>query len=327
MQAIIIKQYGPPEDLELKDVPKPTPAENEVLVKIQATAINDYDWSMVRGKPYLYRLLFGFKRPKKSTPGMELAGTVEALGANVTEWKTGDAVYGDISEYTFGSFAEYICVHEKALTLKPPQMSFEEAASLSHAANLAVQGLEKLKRLPAGRPVLINGAGGGVGSLGLQIAKLYDAKVDGVDTGEKLETMRSLGFEQIIDYKQEDFTRTGRRYDLILDCKTGRSPFAYLRALNPGGTYVTIGGYLTRLLQVLLLRPLIHLFSSKKLRIVGLKANQDSEFINELYTAGKIKCVIDGAYPLSETPRLIRYFGEGKHTGKVIISLSGANNA
>jgi len=321
MRALILKKYGSPEVLQLREIANPTPRENEVLVKIHATAVNDYDWSLIRGKPYLYRLLFGILKPKHQIPGMELAGTIEALGPNANSFKIGDAVYGDISQYCFGSFAEYTCINEKALTLKPAKMSFEEAAAIPHAAMLAVQGLLDIGQLQKGQKILINGAGGGVGTLGLQIAKLYDAEVTGVDTGDKLKMMKEFGFDHIIDYKKEDFTNNKQRYDLILDAKTTRSTFRYLKALNPDGKYVTVGGYLIRLIQVLILKPWISVFSDKRVHMVALKPNKQLEYINEIFDAGKIRPVIDGPYELSEIPGLIQYFGEGKHSGKVVIKL------
>lgn len=319
MRALVFTKYGSPEVLQLKEIAKPTPKENEVLVKIHATAVNDYDWSMIRGKPYLYRLLYGVLKPKHQIPGMELAGTIEALGPNANSFKIGDAVYGDISQYGFGSFAEYVCINEKALTLKPVKMSFEEAAAIPHAAMLAVQGLLDIGLLQKGQKILINGAGGGMGTFGLQIAKLYDAEVTGVDTGGKLKMMKELGFDYIIDYKKEDFTKNKQCYDLILDAKTTRSTFRYLRALNPNGKYVTVGGYLNRLIPIIILKPFISIISKKRVHMVVLKPNKDLEYINELFSVGKIKPVIDGPYKLSEIPGLIQYFGEGRHKGKIII--------
>ena len=323
MKAIVLTKYGSSEVLQLQDVPKPAPGANEVLVKVCASAINDYDWSMMRGKPYLYRLMFGILKPRRKIPGMELAGIIEALGPKASSFNQGDAVYGDISEYGFGSFAEYICINEKALIRKPDNMSFEEAASIPHASLLAVQGLIDVGKIQKGQKILINGAGGGVGSFGLQIAKLHQAEVTGVDSGEKLKMMESIGFDHIIDYQKEDFTKNGQRYDLILDTKTNRSVFAYSRSLKPNGTYVTVGGYISRLLQALLLRRWISIIHHKNIRIVALKPNKDLDYINKLFEDHKIKCIIDGPYKLSEVPKAIQYFGEGKHQGKVVISMSG----
>ena len=207
MKAVIFTKYGSPEVLQFREVAKPSPGEQEVLIKIQATAVNDYDWSMVRGKPYLYRLMYGIFKPKIIIPGMELSGTVEAVGENAKLFNVGDQVYGDISGYGFGSFAEFVCINENAITLKPEKMSFEEAASIPHATMLAVQGLIDIGKIQKGQKILINGAGGGVGTFGLQIAKLYDTEVTGVDTGEKLVMMKSMGFDHIIDYQKEDFTK------------------------------------------------------------------------------------------------------------------------
>ncbi len=321
MKALLLTKYGSPTALKVQEIAKPSPKRNEVLIKIHATAVNDYDWSMIRGKPYLYRLMFGILKPKKLIPGMELSGTIEALGPNVTSFKIGDAVYGDISEYGFGTFAEYICINEQAVILKPAEMSFEEAVSIPHAAMLAVQGLRDVGKITQGQKVLINGAGGGVGTFGLQIAKLHDAEVTGVDTGDKLKMMKDIGFDHIIDYQKEDFTKNGVHYDLILDAKTNRSPFAYARSLSPNGTYVTVGGKIGRLLQVLIWNLWISKFKHKKVRLVALKANKGLSYISDLFREGKIKCIIDGPYTLEESAKAIQYFGEGKHQGKVVISI------
>lgn len=321
MKALVFTKYGSPEVLQLREIAKPTPKENEVLVKIHATAVNDYDWSMIRGKPYLYRLLFGLLKPKHQIPGMELSGTIEALGTNAKSFKVGDAVYGDISTFGFGGFAEYVCINEKALVNKPDKMSFEAASAIPHAAGLALQGLVDTGDLKKDQKILINGAGGGMGTFGLQIAKLYDAEVTGVDTGDKLKMMREIGFDHIIDYQKEDFTKNGQKYDLILDAKTTRSTFDYLRALSPKGKYVTVGGYLNRLFPMLLLKPWISVFSKKRMYIVALKPNKDLDYISELLEAGKMRPIIDGPFNFSELPEAIQYFGEGKHSGKVVIKL------
>lgn len=321
MKALVFTKYGSPEVLQLREIPKPTPKENEVLVKIHATAVNDYDWSMIRGKPHLYRLLFGLLKPKHQIPGMELSGTIEALGTNAKSFKVGDAVYGDISTFGFGGFAEYVCINEKALVIKPDKMSFEEATAIPHAAALALQGLVDDGDIKKGQKILINGAGGGMGTFGLQIAKLYDAEVTGVDTGYKLKMMKEIGFDHIIDYKKEDFTKIKQTYDLILDAKTTRSSFDYLRVLNPNGKYVTVGGYLNRLFPMLLLKPWISIFSKKRIHILALKPNKDLDYISDLFEAGKMRPIIDGPFNFSELPMAIQYFGEGKHSGKVVIKL------
>ncbi|MEQ9309492.1 MAG: NAD(P)-dependent alcohol dehydrogenase [Balneolaceae bacterium] len=323
MKAITFSEYGSPEKvLTLKNVPKPTPGENEVLVNVRASAINDYDWCVVRGMPRIYRLMFGLFKPKQQIPGMELAGVIESVGKNVTSFKIGDEVFGDLSNYGFGTFAEYVCINEKALVLKPKEMTFEEAATIPHASLLAVQGLIEVGKIKHGMDILINGAGGGVGNFALNIAKLYNAKVTGVDTGNKLVTMRSMGFDQVIDYKKKDFTKSGTTYDLILDAKTNKSTFDYLRVLKENGKYVTVGGQLLSLVQVLLFKKLISIFSTKRVEIVSLKTNKNLEYINKLFLSGHIKPIIDGPYRLEDVPKMIQYFGEAKHTGKIIISIN-----
>ncbi|UTW63563.1 NAD(P)-dependent alcohol dehydrogenase [bacterium SCSIO 12741] len=322
MKAIIQSAYGEPEKvLSLQDVPTPEPKEGEVLIRVHASAINDYDWSMSRGKPHLYRLLFGLTKPKNPIPGMEVAGTVEKLGPGTTQFKPGDEVYGDTSDHGFGTLAEYICLSEKSLIIKPSAMSFEEATTLPHAGLLAYQGLFEIGNLQKGQKLLINGGGGGVGTLGLQLAKALNVEVTGVDTGGKLEMMKSLGFDNVIDYKKEDFTRSGKQYDLILDCKTSRPPRSYLRSLSSNGHYVTVGGHLNRLMQFAIASPLVNRTSSKKLSILSLKPNKGLYEINRLFEDGKIKPIVDGPYPLEKTPWAIQYFGEGLHSGKIVISV------
>ncbi|WP_425639632.1 NAD(P)-dependent alcohol dehydrogenase [Algoriphagus yeomjeoni] len=324
MKAIFFEKYGIPEEvLQLKEAPLPTPKDNEVLIKLYATAINDYDWSLVRGKPYLYRLMFGLAKPKNPITGMELSGVVEGIGSKVSKLKVGDAVYGDISHFGFGTFAEYINIPEDAVLLKPDKLSFEIAAAIPHASTLAMQALRGIAEIKQGQKVLINGGGGGVGTIGLQLAKLNNCEVSGVDSGEKLDMMKSLGYDQVIDYKKVDFTKTGEQYDLILDCKTNKSPFSYLRALKPTGVYVTIGGNPGSLISVLFWGKIFSLFTSKKLKILSLKPNEGLDEIAKLVIQNKITPEIDGPYPLEDTPRLIQYFGEGKHKGKVVIKVSG----
>lgn len=292
-----------------------------MLVRIHATSVNDWDWSIVRGKPFYIRLLCGLLKPKVAILGCEIAGRVEAIGTGVDTFQRGDSVYGDISESGFGGFAEYVCVKQEALVRKPDSMSFEQATAMPHAATLALQGLKDVGQLKANQSLLINGAGGGVGFLGIQIARVMGAKhVAGVDHAKKLDAMQTLGFDERIDYTQEDFTQSGKRYDLILDTKTNRSPFRYLKALKPKGVYVTVGGTATRLLQSFLLGPIIALFSKRRTKIVALKTNQDLDRINDLFESGKLRPIIDGPYPFSELPAAVQRFGEAHHHGKVVIS-------
>ncbi len=270
--------------------------------------------------PFINRLIGGLLKPKKQILGSDIAGRIEAVGKEVTRFQSGDEVYGDLSG-AWGGFAEYVCAREGFLALKPAGMTFAEAAAIPQAAMLAVQGLIDKGMIRQGQRVLINGAGGGVGTFAVQLAKLYGAEVTGVDSAGKLDLLRTLGFDHVIDYAKEDFTRSGQQYDLILDVKTDRSPFAYARALNPGGIYATVGGSMVRLLQALVLRPLIALNGKRKIRIVGLKQNKDLAYMNELFEAGKIKPVIDRLYRLEELPEAMRRFGEASHQGKVVISI------
>jgi NADPH:quinone reductase-like Zn-dependent oxidoreductase len=221
LKAVIYTKYGGPEVLQIKEIEKPYPKDNEVLIKVCAVSINDWDLGLLRGD-FINRLLNGLLKPKKKILGSDIAGRVEAVGNNVTRFKTGDDVYGDLSG-SWGGFAEYVCARESALALKPAGMRFEEAAAIPQAAMLAVQGLIDKGKIHRGQKLLINGAGGGVGTFGVQIAKLYGVEVTGVDSTGKLDMLRSMGFDYVIDYKEEDFTKNGQCYDLILDVKTNRS--------------------------------------------------------------------------------------------------------
>ncbi len=323
MQAIVLTKYGLPAELQRQEVPKPRPEAGEVLVRVHAAAVNDWDWVLVRGQPYYIRLLCGLTKPNISIPGAEVAGRVEVVGAGVTQLREGDAVYGDLSECGFGAFAEYVSVPEQALAHKPESLSFAEAAALPHAALLALQGLRDEGQLQPGQTLLINGAGGGVGTLGIQMAKAFGvAEVTGVDTGDKLDLLRSLGYDHVVDYQAQDFTATGRRYDLILDTKTNRSAFKYLRALKPGGRYVTVGGGIDRILQGVLLAPLLRAFSNKDFRLVALKTNRDLAYLNELVETGTLRPAIEGPYTLREVPDLIQRLGEGRHAGKIVVAIA-----
>ena len=322
MKAVVYTRYGSPEVLRLAEVAQPAPQPGEVLIKVYAVAINPWDGELLRGTPFANRLLGGLRKPKRHILGSDIAGRVAAVGAAATRFKPGDAVYGDLSG-RWGGFAEYVCAPERALAAKPPGMSFEQAAAIPQAATLAVQGLRDLGRIRPGQRVLINGAGGGVGTFGLQLARLYDGvDVTGVDSGAKLALLRSLGFDHVIDYMHVDFTKTGAQYDLILDARTTRSPFAYARALRPKGTYVTVGGAVPRLIQLLLLRPLIARFSKKRLRVVALKPNKDLAYLNELFAVGKLKPVLDRPYTLGDVPSAMRHAGAEHHQGKLVITVA-----
>jgi len=320
LKAIVYTKYGGPEVLQIKEVEKPYPKDNEVLIKVYAVSINDWDWGLLQGIPFINRLLYGLLIPRKKILGSDIAGRIEAVGKNVKQFRPGDEVYGDLSG-KWGGFAGYVCARENALALKPASMSFDEAAAIPQAAMLAIQGLRDTGQIQPGQKLLINGAGGGVGTFAVQIAKLYGVEVTGVDSSGKLDMLRSMGFDHVIDYTQEDFTKNGQCYDLILDVKTNRSIFDYTCALCRNGIYVTVGGSMVRLLQALFLRPWISMISKKHIRIVVLKPNKDLAYMNELFEAGKVKPVIDGPYKLDEVPNAFRIFGKGDHKGKVVITM------
>ncbi len=319
MKAIVYYKYGTPDVLELKEIDKPVPNDNEVLIKVHAVSINDWDWGLLQGD-FVNRMLNGLRKPKRKILGSDIAGRVEAVGNNVKQFKPSDEVYCDLSG-KWGGFAEYVCARENLLALKPAAMSFEQAAAIPQAAMLAVQGLIDKGKIKQGQKLLINGAGGGVGTFGRQIAKLHDVEVTGVDSTAKLEMMRSMGFDHVIDYTKEDFTRSGKCYDLILDVKTNRSMFDYARALCRNGIYVTVGGSIGRLFQALFLAPWIRMIHKKHIRLVALKQNKDLAYMNQLFEAGKVKPIIDGPYRLDQVPEAFRVFSQGKHKGKMVITI------
>jgi NADPH:quinone reductase-like Zn-dependent oxidoreductase len=323
MKAIVYTEYGLPDVLQLKEVEKPTPQDNELLIKVQATAVNAADWHLLRGVPFMLRLQFGLLKPKNKILGADIAGWVEAVGRNVKQFQPGDAVFGDSSGCGFGGFAEYVCVRENVLALKPDPMTFAEAAAVPMAAVTALQGLRDKGQIQPGQKVLINGASGGVGTFAVQIAKSFGAEVTAVCSARNVETARSLGADHVIDYRQEDFTRNGQGYDLILAANGHRSLSDYKRALNPKGICVVSGGSMGQIFQSLLLGPLMSMTGDKKIGNVLATPNQkDLAFIKELLAAGKVAPVIDRRYPLSETAEALRYLGEGRARGKVIVTVA-----
>ncbi|MCR6642700.1 MAG: NAD(P)-dependent alcohol dehydrogenase [Sporocytophaga sp.] len=320
MKAITYSKYGNPEVLQLKDVEKPIPGDNEVLVKIYAASVNSWDWDLLRGKPYLYRLLFGVFKPKHKIIGCDIAGRVEMVGRNVKHFKAGDAVMGDISE-RWGGFAEYVCVPKTLLTFKPSDLSFEQAAAIPQAGVLALQSLHDSVTVKAGDKVLINGAGGGVGTFALQIAKSLGAEVTCVDSFQKLEMLCNLGADHVIDYKYEDYTEKGFRYNLIIDVVANRSVYAYKKSLLPNGRLVVIGGTIPCILQVGLLGSLLSRNENKKLGILVHEANKGLDLLLGLIEKGLVKPVIDSKYTLKEVPIALQRLGDGKAIGKIVIKV------
>src|SRR6266487_1798951 len=320
MKAIVQHKYGSPDVLKMEEVELPTPTDNEVLIKVHAVSVNLSDWEGLRGKP-LYARIGGLLKPKNKILGSDIAGQVETVGRNVTQFQPGDEVFGLMWGYR-GGFAEYACTAEKALALKPVGMTFEEAATIPQAAVIALQGIREKGQVQSGQNVLINGAGGGAGSFAVQLAKYYGAEVTGVDNTEKLDFMRSLGADHVIDYTREDFTKNGKQYDMILDVIAHRSVFAYKRALGPNGSYFMVGGSVATMFQMLLLGAWIRRTTGRKIRILAVQPNpKDMLYMTELFEAGKVVPVIDRRYPLSEVPEALRYLGEGHAKGKVVITV------
>jgi NADPH:quinone reductase-like Zn-dependent oxidoreductase len=350
MKAIVYTKYGPPDVLRLIDVEKPTPRDNEVLIKIYAVSLNAADWHLLRADPFLVRLMAGFLKPKNQILGADIAGRVEAVGKNVKQFQPGNEVFGDISECGLGGFAEYVCASEDALVLKPVNISFEEAASVPMAAVTALQGLRDKGQIQPGlvassaccspmhpglvassaccspmhpgQKVLINGASGGVGTFAVQIAKSFGAEVTAVCSTRNLDMARSIGADHVIDYTKEDFTKNGKCYDLIL-AANGYHPISdYKRALSPRGIYVMTGGSGAQMFQAMFIGPWISMTGNKKMGSIMAKPNQkDLTIMKELLETGKVVPVIDRRYPLSEAAEAIRYLEEGHAKGKVVITV------
>ncbi len=323
MKAIVYTRYGLPDVLDLKDVPMPPLREHEVLVKVHASSVNSWDWDLLRGRPRLFRLMFGLSKPKYPILGCDIAGRVEAVGSQVAHLRPGDEVFGDISGGGFGGFAEYICADANLLARKPTNMRFGEAAAFPQAAVLALQGLRMAAaQIRPGHRVLINGAGGGVGTFAIQLAKMAGAEVIGVDSRQKWGLMRKMGADRVIDYAEEDYLGNGQSYDFIFEVVAQRSVVAYFRALRPGGAFVMAGGSVSSLLQVGLLGPLFSLFSSKKLGILMHQPNrEDLETLVKLWEEGKLIPAIDQHFSLSDTPAAIERLGAGKAQGKLVIAV------
>lgn len=323
MKAIVHEQYGPPEVLELKEVAKPSAGNGAVLIKVHAAALNAYDWHILRADPFLARLEVGLFRPQKTRLGIDIAGRVEAVGANVEQFKVGDEVFGDISACGGGGFAEYVSVPESALVHKPANLSFEQAAAVPMAALTALQALRDVAQVQAGQKVLINGASGGVGTFAVQLARVLGAEVTAVCSAGKAEMVRALGAKHVIDYAKEDFAAQGKHYDVILGVSGYRSLDDYQRALAPHGIYVMVGGANAQIFQALLFGAWKSRAGGQKMIHLNAKPNQkDLRFIKELLEAGKIAPVMDRCYPLSEVPQAIRYLEQGHAKGKVIITMN-----
>jgi NADPH:quinone reductase-like Zn-dependent oxidoreductase len=321
MKAIVYCDYGAPEVLRLETIAKPACADDQVLVRVRAASVNPLEWHFMRGTPYVGRLGMGLRKPKVTRLGVDVAGQVETVGPNVTQFKPGDEVFGS----AYGALAEFACASERGLVLKPDNLTFAQAASVPVAAVTALQGLRDRGRVKPGQRVLINGASGGVGTFAVQIAKSMGAHVTGVCSTRNVEMVRSIGADQVIDYTKEDFTRSGQSYDVILDMVGSRSLSASRRVLTPGGTYVMVGGPSGRWIAPLdraIAAKVLSWFVSQNMGMMLAELNQkDLGVLSDLMRAGKVKPVIDRTYPLSQVPEAIRYLEAGHARGKVVIAV------
>jgi NADPH:quinone reductase-like Zn-dependent oxidoreductase len=323
MKAIVCRNYGSPDVLKCEEIEKPTAGDDEVLIKVRAASVNPRD-RLFRGTSYIVRILTGLRKPKDTRLGVDVAGQVESVGRNVTGFKPGDEVFGSCR----GAFAEYACTSESALVVKPENVTFEQAASVSVAARTALQGLRDKGHIQPGQKVLINGAAGGVGTFAVQIAKSFGADVTGVCSTRNVEMVRSIGADRVIDYTQQDFTKLGQRYDIIFDCVGNHSLSACRRVLNPNGICVIAGGpskvwiVLTRALKALVLSRFV---SQNFVMFIARRSKEDLTIMHDLMKAGKVTPVIDRRYSLNEVPEAIRYLEEGHARGKVVITVEHNN--
>ena len=325
MKAIVYRCYGPPDVLTVEDIEKPTPADNEILVRVRAAAVNPLDWHYMRGKPYIMRMESGVGAPKNSRLGVDFAGTVEAVGKDVKRFKPGDDVFGG----KFGAFAEYVSVAEdRAVVLKPAELTFEQAGSVGIAAVTALQALRDRGKIQPGQKVLINGASGGVGTFAVQIAKSFGAEVTGVSSTRNLQMVQSIGADHVIDYTQEDFTKSGQHYDVILDNVGNRSLLDIRRVLNPGGRYILIGGggpdagsWVGPFVGPVKALVLSWFVSQDMGMFLAELNHEDLAILSNLMQAGKVTPVIDRRYRLNEIAQAIEYLEQGHARGKVVINL------
>lgn len=324
MRAIVHTQYGPPDDLALKEMDTPTPRADEVLIKVHAASVNYGNLALVKGEPFIIRLMVGgLRKPVHQVPGSDLAGRVVAIGKDVTQFRPGDDVYGDTAECGFGAYAEYAVAPEHVIAMKPANLTYEEAAAVPQAALVALQGLRDRGGIQPGQQVLIVGASGGNGTFAVQIAKSYGTEVTAVCSTGNLDLVQSIGADNVIDYTREDFAGNGKSYDLIFATGGYRSIFDYRRALKPEGTYVMAGGALKQVYEAMLMGPLVSMADNRKLVNLAQKPSQDDlDVMRTMIESGEVKPVIDRCYPLCEAPDALTYYGSGHVRGKVVISVA-----
>lgn len=327
MRAVRFQEYGGADKLEVCTINTPTIKENEILIRIHAVAINDWDWQILCGIPFANRLDFGLKAPKKNRQvlGCDIAGTVVSIGENVRSFSVGDEVFGDISK-CWGGFADYAAVPESEVRIKPRSLSFEDAAAIPQAGVLAIQALTEKNTLRDGMNILINGAGGGVGAFAIQLLKQYNCSVTGVDTDEKSSFMTSLGFDTTVDFRKDDITKLNEQYDLIIDNKMTHSPFQFLSILKKQGHYLALGGDTPKLFSIFILRPLLSLLHKKSFQLLVLKPNYKLELLGELCDKGVLTPHIGSKYPLESLPEAMAFYGKGKHVGKIVITMGNTTD-
>jgi len=321
MKAMVRHTYGSPDVLRLEEVPKPTPGARDVLVRVHAASANAGDWHLLRGTPLPFRLVAGLLKPKHTIIGTDVAGRVEAVGGQVSQFKPGDDVFGELSRSGFGGYAEYVVAPETALAVKPSNATFEEAAASPTSGLTALQGLRKGK-IRQGQHVLIHGAAGGVGTFAVQIAKSFGTEVTAVCGPRSVDVVRSIGADHVLDYTRDDFAQAGQRFDLILAVNGDRSIWDYRRALNRNGAYIMTGGSNRQLLQTLLYGPLLSLGNQKFGNLLTRPSQPDLLFLKDLIERGKITPVIERRYTLREVPEAIRHVEEGHARGKVIVTVA-----
>jgi len=322
MKAIICNEFGLPDAFRLEEIQTPAPGDNDVLVEVYSASVTYSTLMLVRGKPFIGRLMgMGLFKPKQKIPGADIAGRIKTIGKNVSRFQPGDEVFGDLSNFGRGGFAEYVCAPENALALKPINMTFAEAAAVPEAALVALQALRDHGHIQKGQKVLIYGASGGIGTFAIQIAKYYGAEVTGVCGTANTELVRSLGADHVIDYHKEDFTKNGVLYDLIVATAGYRPIFDYKRALSTNGRYISTGGSMKQIFQAMLIGPFLSMTSGKKLKSMLVKPNKDLDFITSIIEDGKLRTVLDRTYRLSEAAEAFRYYSEGHTRGKLVISV------
>ncbi len=324
MKAVVYEEYGSPDVLQLKEIDKPVPKDNEVLIKVHSVSLNSLDWRILRANPFLVRFMgFGLLKPSVNILGADISGTIESIGKNIKQFQVGDEVLGDKVPGKLGGLAEYTCATEDVIIKKPRQLSFDDCACLPIARVTVLQGLRDYGKIQSGQRVLIHGASGGVGTFAVQIAKYFGADVTGQCSTGNIDMVQSLGADQVIDYKKEDFVKLGQKYDLIFAANGGRSIFEYKQAMNPHGIYVMVGGSGKQMFQAMALGPILSIFSNQRFRHVIAKTNlKDMSFLIDILESGHLKPLIDRKYSLDETADAFRYIETGHASGKVIIHVN-----